>query len=832
MISVSKPADFDISLKVKEDPSYYGQKLENGCTERVRFLNKDLRSRKAGVDLHRARCYTKIYRDYASLDKYMKRALAIKETLTTMKLTYTDGELIVGLCTEKPYSHALQPEIDSTWVHNEGGLKSLRDRVDNSFYATDEEAREFDEEIYPFWKDKTAWALWQGQLPKEIYDKIVGTGFSAPGFPVNCYGSHMTQKWDEIFANGTNFYKEYAQKKLEEYDPNDQTQLEKAMFYRAIIVTLDAIEEYAHRWANYLRELSEEKPERKEELLHLADICDNVPMNPCRTFHEVLQCYWFCFNALQNDGTGLLLGFGRMDQLLWPYYERETKAGTLTKEQAMELIECFYIKTNNTLFFTDAATSQFFQGTAVMQNVITGGVDRYGNDATNELSFLLVDAEIDAHTLQPAMCCRVNKVSSEAWRNKILDLVQAGMGYPSIFNDDTAIAAMKRYGWDEEDANEWIATGCEEIGKTGHYTWGPGQYINLGMAVDMAFTNGKKRNGVKMGRCGEQLSVQTGDVTEFKTYEEFEAAVMRHIQEQMDLIYIADQHLMNVYQEYPLMVQSVLANSGLERGLPFFSGGSYSSSYPGYVGVGIPDLIDSLAAVKKLVFDDKVITMAQLRDALEANFEGYEDIHQMCVHAPKYGNDDMYVDAVGRHAMQWIAEETTRYPGVFAKYDPDQETAAVRHQRGMALVPQSGCVPHGGVVGALPSGRKATEALGDSCSPYPGADVNGPTASLKSVSRMVQDQFHGTITNMYITRDVLETPEGRARTNDMIRTAFDAGVGQLQFNVMDKRVLKDAQDKPEEYPTLIVRVTGYSAYFVELDKALQNQIIKRTVHEV
>ncbi len=824
--------NIDIQLKIKADPTYYGKTMENGCTERVRFLNADLRGRKAGVDLHRARCYTKIYRDHAELDKYMKRALAIKETMTTMKLTYTDGELIVGLATEKPYAHAFQPEIDTTWVAEEGGLQALRTREDNRFFATDEEVGEFENEIYPFWKDKTAWAKWRGELPKDVYDKIVGTGFSAPGFPVNCYGSHMTMNWEEIFANGTNYYKEIALKKLEEYDFNDPKQLEKNMFYRAVVVMLEAIEEYAHRWASYLRELAEQKPERKEELLNLADICDNVPMNQARTFHEVLQSYWFCFNVLQNDGTGLLLGFGRMDQILQPYYEREVAAGTLTKDLAMELIECFYIKTNNTLFFTDAATSKFFQGTAVMQNVITGGVDRYGNDNSNEMSYLLVDAFIDAHCLQPAMCCRVNSNSSDKWLNKILDLVEAGMGYPSIFNDDTAIAAMKRYGWDEADANEWIATGCEEIGKTGHYTWGPGQYINLAMAIDMAFTGGKKREGVNMGRCGEQLSKDTGDCTGFETYEEFETAVLTHVKEQIDLIYIADQHLMNVYQEYPLMVQSVLADSGLERGLAYFSGGGYSSSYPGYVGVGIPDMIDSLAAVKKLVYDDKVITMAELRDALAANFVGYEDIYQMCKNAPKYGNDDLSVDLVGKHAMEWIADEIIAHPGVFAKYDPDQETAATRHQRGLALVPQSGCVPHGSVVGALPSGRKSMESLGDSCSPYPGADVNGPTASLKSVARQSHEKFHGTITNMYITRDVLETPEGRQRTIDMVHAAFEEGVGQLQFNIMDKEVLEDAQEHPDDYPTLIVRVTGYSAYFVELDRNLQNQIMKRTVHQV
>ena len=832
MISATKPENYELYQKIQNDSAFYGQRFDFGCTDRVRFLNKDLRDRKRGVDMHRARCYTKIYKENPTMDKYMLRALSVREVMSTLPLTYTDGELIVGLATEKPLCHPFQPEVDTTWVMDEGGLEALRAREADSFYATDEECKEFREEIYPFWKDKCVWALWQGQLDPEIYNKIVGTGFSAPGFPATCFGSHMTFNYHEILTKGTNYYKEIIEQKIAEEDLSEQKDLEKRMFYRAAKVSIEAIEIFSHRWAEHLRKLAEEKPERKEELLNLAEICDHVPMNPARTFHEALQAYWFLFNVAQNDGTGILLGFGRLDQELFRYYDSEIKAGTMTRDQALELVECFYIKTENTQFFADEATCSFFRGYGGQQQLVTGGVDRFGNDAANDLSFLFIDALIDVHTLQPSISTRLSKVSSEAWRDKILELIHAGMGYPSIFNDDTSIPVMRSYGWGEEDANDWIATGCEEIGKTGNYTWGPGQFINFGIAVDMAFTNGKKRLGVQQGRCGDQLSVQTGDVTEFKTYEEFEAAVMRHIKEQIDLVYVADQHLMSVYQNYPLMIISLLANAGLDRGLPYFSGGCYTSSYPGYAGVGTPDLINSLAAVKKLVYDDKMITMAELRDALEANFEGYDDIYQMCLNAPKYGNDDLYVDMIGQHIMNMIADEVKTRPGIMAKYDPEQDTAAIRHQRGLGLVPQSGCVPNGGVVGALPSGRKATEALGDSTSPSAGTDISGPTASLKSVSRIPISKFHGSITNMYLTRDVLETPEGRKRTNDMIRTAFANGVGQLQFNVMDKEVLEDAQKSPEDYPTLIVRVTGYSAYFTELDNQLQNEIIKRTVFEV
>lgn len=587
-------------------------------------------------------------------------------------------------------------------------------------------------------------------------------------------------------------------------------------------------------WSKYMHKLAEKEtdPVKKAEKENIAKICAHVPMNPARNFQEALQSVWFSMCVLANDSTGYLISFGQMDNYLYPYYKQDIESGALNDAQVLELIECFFIKTNNIVFFTDIDTEHFFAGNAVFANILTGGIDKYGNDATNELSYLLIDAQISVRCIQPAMCCKVSDVTCDKFRNKILDLVEAGMGYPSIYNDKVAIKTCLQYGFSQQDANEYITSGCEEIGRQGWWAWGPGQFINFGIAVDMAFTNGRKRPEAPGKGAGQQLSVQTGDPRTFKTYEEFENAVKAHVAEQMRLTYLSAQYCVEAYKSYPLIIQSVMAHSGLERGLPFHEGGAWSSAYPGYVGEGIPDIGNSLAAVKKLVYDDKVITMDQLCDALDANFEGYEDIRQLCLNAPKYGNDDDYVDRIEQQIFNWIAEETKSRPGILAKYDPDQGTARIRHQPGMALVPLSGCVPYGKNVGALPSGRKLSEPLGDSCSAYYGTDVNGPTAAMKSVGKVNWAAQHGSITNMYITRDVLQDPAGRKRVNDLIRGAFDAGVGQLQFNIMDKDILEDAQKHPDNYPSLIVRVTGYSAYFVDLDKDVQDQIIARTVHTV
>lgn len=354
--------------------------------------------------------------------------------------------------------------------------------------------------------------------------------------------------------------------------------------------------------------------------------------------------------------------------------------------------------------------------------------------------------------------------------------------------------------------------------------------MNGGMYVEMAFTQGKKRENV-FGAClGEQLSVKTPDPRTFKTYEEFEDAVKTHCAYAMKSVMAMDRNVVEMYRDFPVVFQSVTQHQGLWRGLPFHEGGCWSSCCPGFDLMGIPDVGNSLAVVKKLVFDDKVITMDQLCNALDANFEGYEDIRQMCLNVPKYGNDDDYVDSITMEFMDWIATYCKQFEGLMAKYDPDQSDAKKRHTVGMAWAPLSGSVEFGKQVGALPSGRLSGEPLGDSCAPYMGTDLKGPTAALRSVAKLPHNKTDGTITNMYITKDLLSTMEGRMAVSDLIQTFFDEGGAQVQFSCTNQDILRDAQKHPEKYPNLMVRVAGYSAYFVDLSKDVQDSILMRTAH--
>ena len=817
-----------------EEQVFYGKTAENGITERVRKLNKQMHEAKYCVSLSRARAFTKIYKECVDEPVEMKKALAVAEALDTLPLTYNEGELIVGMPGDKNKAKQIAPEVHTGWIVDEGGLAGLAHRTFNPAWSTPEEQKEFDEEIAPFWYKRTILSKWRKMCPEDLQDKICGTMFGEPAFMTAVYGSHTHLDLPGILTKGTNAYKEYAQKKLDELDYMVLGNAEKRNYYRGTIVVLEAIERFSHRWADHMRNLAAGTvdPEKKAEMLKIAEMCDHVPHEPARNFWEALQAIQLFMSCYYNESTGSLVAIGRLDQFLYPFYKADIEAGTLTKEQAIELLQCWYIKTNNEYLFVDNESAHHLAGNACFQNVVLGGVDKDNNDAVNELSYIIIDAFIEAHILQPAICVRINEKTPESFKEKVLDLVGAGMGFPSIYNDAIGIGCAERYGNTIEDAREYSCSGCMEIGKQYSYWWTPGQWVNCGMVADLVMTNGIKRTGVEGRKCGERISVETGDPRDFKTFDEYMDALKAHMKAQMDMIYQADQFIVDAYQEYPLMIQSCFTNNCLDRGLPYHGGGLWSSSAPGYVTVGSADIADAAAAVKKLVFEEKKITMDELCKALDANFEGYEDIRQMCLAAPKWGNDDDYVDDLEKELIGYYADVALATPGILGLRDPDQDTAALRHRGGPSQSPVSGNIPYGLGVGALASGRKAMEPLGDSAGAYMGNDVNGPTAAIQSYGKVEWDKLHGGIVNMYVTEDSLHTEAGRKKMMSLLDGAMDARMAHIQFNIMDKKVLMDAKENPEDYPSMIVRVSGYSAYFVELDESVQDTIIDRYQHAV
>lgn len=823
-----------IGTEVRSEDWHAGRGADCGCTERVRKLNAKLNAALPTIDMHRARCFTEVWKENEGESPIMLKALGTYKHLSTVEPYIEDGELIVGLEAPRPKCHPMHPEVDIWWLEDEGGIETLSKRTDNPFYPTDEDIRIYKEEILPYWKNKTVYAKWKHLCPEEISKRVVGTGFADASFNLCVLGSHEVLDWPNILSNGMGSIRDAAKEKLASLDIMNPDLCEKIEYYKAVIMEIDGVEVFANNYAKKLTSMAaaEADPKRKAELERTAAACAWVPIHPARSFFEALQSMWMTFCVITTDSTGPLFSIGRFDQIFWEYYKHDViDEGILTRDEALELVELFFLKFNNTMFFADAGTSQFFTGTAVFQNLQVGGVDRYGNDATNDLSYLAIDAMIDIRTIQPSFSVRLHEGSPEKLRLKTIELAAAGMGHPSVYNDAVAIKTMMMCGHDWHEANDYTCGGCMEIQRMGHYFWGPGCQIDLGMAVDLAITQGVKRQ-LGGGMQGEQLGCVTPDPRTMKTYQEFEDAVLTHVKEQVDYLYASIGYMLEAYQDYPLILQSVLGGLGMERGLPHLSGGLDYSSFPGMNGTGIADIGNSLAAVKKLVFEDKSITMDQLIDALDADFEGYENVRQMCVDAPKYGNDDDYVDSLTKHVLDVLGTYVKTKPGLLAKYDPDQATAKIRHQVGCALAPVASNIGLGLNVGALPSGRKAGEPLADSLGAYAGTDHEGPTAVLKSVAKMNAERFHGVIVNLYVSKQSMESKEGRKRVSDMVQAYFDQGGAHIQFNIQDKKVLKDAQVHPDKYPTLIVRVAGYSAYFTELGKPTQDAIIARTQHDV
>lgn len=817
-----------MSLKLDKNKS-----IGNGCTDRVKKLNEEVRASPVTISLDRARAYTEVYKSTEALAPITRRAMATAKALDITVPYILDGELVVGSESSALKSYPIHPELESTWILMEGGLNTMCTREIKPIYSSPDQIKEFEEEISPYWLDKTLIAKLFSVAPRNLIERCFGAGFVEGLFKAGILGTHGNPDWDYIMANGLSGIKKRAEEKLAAWDVMNEEDLGKNHFYEAVIIEMEAIERFARKYGDYALQLviEEKSPKRKAELEQIGEICQHVPHEAPRTFREAVQAFWLVLCAWHMEG-GAGTSLSRFDQYMYPFYKKDIEEGILTKEEALELLECLWIKLSSISAIADSTTASFLDGAAHFLNMQIGGVDKYGNDATNELSYLVIDALISTHTIQPHLSVRLHPGTPEKFRMKLVDLVAEGMGHPSIYNDTVTKEILLQYGLNMTDANDYGSAGCMEVGKRGAYWWTPGTWINLGMTVDMAFTNGCKRAGMPGLKSGEKLSVETGDPRLFETYEAFENAVKKHIETAVQSDVALARIIVELYQHYPVVIQSVLTKDGLERGLPFHEGGAYSSSCPGLDGMGVPDLGNSLATVKKLIYDDKKITMDQLCEALDHDFEGYEDILQMCLQAPKYGNDDEYVDRVTQEILDWLCDYVKTFTGVLSKRDPDQETARIRHQVGLALAPISGSVAFGAQVGALPSGRKAGEPLGDSCAPYMGTDIKGPTAALKSVAKIPHYKTAGTITNMYLSSSSLVNNAGKKKLSDLIQGYFDLGGAHVQFNTIDKNVLQDAQVHPENYSNLLVRVAGYSAYFVDLTKEVQDSILSRSEHSL
>ena len=782
---------------------------------RIARLRKQYFTHKPSVCLERALAYTEVFKETEGEPMVIRRAKGLKRTCETKTILIQDDELIIGNAGRKPRTGILGPEMSNYWFDKE--LDTLSTRPQDPYIVDEEQKALFREKIHPYWQGKTVIEHWLKRVPADTRAFGYETGVidveikteSGPGEIAPGYGEILLPKgWGGI--------RRWAEERLAALDPADPANEEKVYFLQAVIISTEAMGILARRHADAARELATSStPERAAELQKIAEVCDWIATEPPRTFHEALQLVWFAQFSLMMELNAPSYSPNRMDQYLFPYYEAALQSGELTHEGAQELLECLWIKFAEQCWILNFNCCQYFAGYQGFFNVTAGGVKADGEDATNAVSTMMLQATMDCRLNSPSLAVRLHRNCPEEFLLKVVELARLGTGFPAVHNDEVGIKALLRKGVTTEDARDWCLVGCVEPNLPGKlHQWSDYGHYNFGSAVEFALFNGEHL------LSGRKLGLETGDPNDFETFEEFEAAVMAQLANELRHIAIQGHVTEALHRDLlPCALASSLILDCIDNGADLLRGGARYKRGPGTLGIGVADGVNSLAAVKKLVYDDKRLSMDQLREALRADFEGHEEVRDLCLAAPKYGNDDDGVDQYVRHFAHFVATEHDKYDTLTGgKMMP-------------SWYPVSSNVPQGMTVAALPSGRKAGKPLADGVSPNQGTDRLGPTAVLRSVGKFQHEDLDGgTLLNIKFEPQVVAGEEGLQRFAAYLRAFLDLPIYHVQFNVVDEKTLRCAQAQPDEYRSLLIRVAGYSAFFVELHEDIQNDIISRTAN--
>lgn len=811
-----------VSDEVKKDDivtetlaSEEGTAIPNGITKRLQALKDNYLEQVPSITTYRARAITKIAKENPGMPKIVLRAKCFRYCCETAPLVIQDHELIVGAPNGKPRAGAFSPDIAWRWMEDE--IDTIGNRPQDPFYISDEDKKIMREELFPFWKGKSVdeycedqyreagvWELSGESFVSDCsYHALNGGGDSNPGYDVILMKKGMLDIQNEAKAH------------LEELDYENPEDIEKIYFYKSIIDTTEGVMIYARRMADYAAELAakETNPRRKAELLKISEVNRKVPAHKPETFWEAIQAVWTIESLLVVEENQTGMSIGRVDQYMYPYFKADLEEGRMNEFQAFELAGCMLIKMSEMMWITSEGGSKFFAGYQPFVNMCVGGVTRQGRDATNELTYLLMDAVRHVKVYQPSLACRIHNHSPREYLKKIVDVVRAGMGFPACHFDDTHIKMMLAKGVSIEDARDYCLMGCVEPQKSGRlYQWTSTAYTQWPICIELVLNK-----GVPLW-YGKQVCPDMGDLSRFTTYEEFEAAVkeeIKYITKWTDVATVISQRVHRDLAPKPLM--SIMYEGCMENGKDVSSGGAIYNFGPGVVWSGLATYADSMAAIKKLVFDDKKYSLQELNEGLKADFVNYDRMRTDCLNAPKYGNDDDYADLIAADLINFTESEHRKYKTLYS---------VLSH----GTLSISNNTPFGQLTGASANGRKAWTPLSDGISPTQGADYKGPTAIIKSISKMSNDSMNiGMVHNFKIMSGLLDTPEGEESLITLLKTACHLGNGEMQFNYLDNNTLIEAQKHPEQYRDLIVRVAGYSAFFVELCKDVQDEIISRTM---
>ena len=790
-------------------------------TKRMKEFREEVLDEKPYIDAERAILATEAYKENLNQPRVMVRAKMLEKILDHMSIYIEDKSLLAGNQATKNRNAPIFPEYTMEFVINE--LDQFEKRDGDVFYIT-EKTKEQLREIAPFWENNNLRARGEALLPEEVR-VFMETGVFGMEGKLNAGDAHLAVNYERILKDGLRGYEKRVKEYKATLDLTDPDSIDKYCFYNAVLIVLEAVRNFANRYSVLAKKLAEKElnQERKIELLEISRICSKVPYEPAETFREAVQSVWFIQLILQIESNGHSLSYGRFDQYMYPYYDRDIKNGTIKESEALELLTCLWIKTLTINKVRSQAHTLSSAGSPMYQNVTIAGQTTDKKDAVNDLSFLVLKSVAQTRLTQPNLTVRYHKNINKHFLDECVEVMRLGFGMPALNNDEIIIPSFMDWQVKEEDAYNYSAIGCVETavpGKWGYRCTGM-SYINFPRMLLCTMNNGVDLTSNKRFTKGY------GYFTEMESYEELLKAWDKTIREITRYSVIVENVIDKASErDVPDILCSALTDDCIARGKTIKEGGAVYDFISG-LQVGIANMADCLAAIKKLVYEEKKITRQELWDAILDDFSSPENkkIQEMLIReAPKYGNDDDYVDQLIVEAYDSYIEEIEKYPNTRYNRGP---IGGIRYAGTSSI---SANVGQGMSTMATPDGRNAFEPLAEGCSPAHNSDKNGPTAVFKSVSKLRTNKITGgVLLNQKMTPQMLSTEENRQKLELLIKTFFNRLHGyHVQYNIVSKETLIDAQKHPEKHKDLIVRVAGYSAFFNVLSKKTQDDIIGRT----
>lgn len=790
-------------------------------TERMKEFREEVLDEKPYIDAQRAILATLAYKENLNQPRVMVRAKMLEKVLDNMSIYIEDKSLLAGNQATKNRNAPIFPEYTMEFVMKE--LDQFEKRDGDVFYIT-EKTKEQLREIAPFWQNNNLRARGEALLPEEVR-VFMETGVFGMEGKLNAGDAHLAVNYERILKDGLRGYEKRVKEYKASLDLTDPESIDKYCFYNAVLIVLEAVRNFANRYSVLAKDLAEKElnQERKIELLEISRICSKVPSEPAETFREAVQSVWFIQLILQIESNGHSLSYGRFDQYMYPYYNRDIKNGTIKESEALELLTCLWIKTLTINKVRSQAHTLSSAGSPMYQNVTIAGQTIDKKDAVNDLSFLVLKSVAQTRLTQPNLTVRYHKNINKHFLDECVEVMRLGFGMPALNNDEIIIPSFMDWQVKEEDAYNYSAIGCVETavpGKWGYRCTGM-SYINFPRMLLCTMNNGVDLTSNKRFTKGY------GYFTEMESYEELLKAWDKTIREITRYSVIVENVIDKASErDVPDILCSALTDDCIARGKTIKEGGAVYDFISG-LQVGIANMADCLAAIKKLVYEEKKITRQELWNAILDDFSSPENkkIQEMLIReAPKYGNDDDYVDQLIVEAYDSYIEEIEKYPNTRYNRGP---IGGIRYAGTSSI---SANVGQGMSTMATPDGRNAFELLAEGCSPAHNSDKNGPTAVFKSVSKLRTNKITGgVLLNQKMTPQMLSTEENRQKLELLIKTFFNRLHGyHVQYNIVSKETLIDAQKHPEKHKDLIVRVAGYSAFFNVLSKKTQDDIIGRT----